>query len=134
MNAAISNTFDDYEECAMRTAKTFTDGKFFNAEEMDLLHAALGAGSDAGELVDAVKKHLIYGKPLDVDNVIEEIGDVMWFLSLACRAIGVDLDSCCQHNIVKLAKRYPEKYSDELAAMRLDKNENSAGEGEGTSE
>jgi len=116
-----ANTFDDYEEAAMRTAKVFGEGKRFGPEEMDMLHAALGVASDAGELVDAIKKHLIYGKDLDVVNVREEIGDVMWFLALMCKATGMDLDTVCLRNIAKLAKRYPEKYSDALAVLRLDK-------------
>lgn len=118
----MSNTLNSYQEAAMRTAKTF-ESKTFNSEEMDMLHAVLGVGSDAGELQDAFKKHLIYGKPLDVKNVREEIGDVMWFLALACRAIGVAMEDVAQDNIIKLMMRYPEKYSDEAAIARADKVE-----------
>ena len=117
------NTLNDYAEAAMRTAKRFVGGEHFLEYEMDMLHAALGVSSDAGELVDAVKKHLIYGKPLDADNVVEEIGDVMWFCALMCRAINVSLEEVAQANIKKLAKRYPETYSDILAIQRLDKAE-----------
>jgi len=114
-------TLNGYAEAAMRTAKMFP-ATTFGVVSMDMLHAALGVGSDAGELVDAVKKHLIYGKPLDYENVIEEIGDVMWFLALMCQATGTSLEEVARENIKKLSKRYPEKYSDELAVLRLDKN------------
>lgn len=116
------NTLVDYQEAAMRTAKTFAP-KTFSTEEMDLLHAALGVSSDAGELVDAIKKHLIYGKELDKQNVVEEIGDVMWFCALCCRAIGEDLDYIAQMNIGKLMQRYPDKYTDQAAIARADKTE-----------
>ena len=118
----MNSAFDHYMEAALRTAKTFPE-KTFTSQEMDLLHAALGVGSDSGELVDAVKKHLIYGKPLDKNNVIEEAGDILWFLVLTCRAIGEDLGSIAKANIEKLAKRYPEKYTDEAAIARADKAE-----------
>lgn len=113
-------TMNDYQMAALRTAKVFSQ-KTFNTYEMDALHAALGVGSDAGELQDAIKKHLIYGKPLDVDNVIEEIGDVLWFLALMSHAVGMNLEQMAVANIEKLKKRYPEKYSDEAAIARADK-------------
>lgn len=115
-----ANTLNGYQEAALRTAKTFPETTF-SSEQMDLIHAAFGVASDAGELVDAIKKNLIYGKPLDKKNVVEEIGDVMWFLVLCCRAIDEDLDYIAQMNIAKLMLRYPEKYSDEAAIARADK-------------
>ena len=66
-----------YQQEAMRTAnlKDF----YFN-----LVHAQMGLTSEAGEFTDAVKKHRIYNKPLDIPNLIEEIGDILWFCALAC--------------------------------------------------
>lgn len=107
--------FDEYQKFAMRTAKDF------GSYQMNLTHAALGISSDAGELVDAIKKHVIYGKPLDRPNVIEEIGDCLWFLTLAADCLGIRLQHCANENIEKLKKRYPEKYSDEAAIARADK-------------
>ena len=46
-----------------------------NSTKVDLLHAALGIATEANELLDAVKAHVIYGKPLNHENVIEEAGD-----------------------------------------------------------
>ena len=40
-----------------------------------LLHMAVGISGEAGELLDAIKKNAIYGRALDVNNVIEELGD-----------------------------------------------------------
>jgi NTP pyrophosphatase (non-canonical NTP hydrolase) len=106
--------FDSYQQLAKRTAKPLP-------METDLMHAALGACSEAGELADAIKKHLIYGRALDRENVIEEVGDLLWFCALACSTLGVPMSEAAQRNIDKLTTRYPEKYSDQLAADRLDK-------------
>lgn len=105
----------EYETKAMRTAKDMGSTK------MNLIHAALGVASDGGELVDAIKKHTVYGKLLDYDNVIEEMGDILWFLALTAKSIGTTLEVVMEANIEKLAKRYPEKYSDEAAIAREDK-------------
>ena len=106
--------FDTYKLQAMRTAKPmdFDD---------DLMHAALGLSGESGEFSDAIKKYLVYGKQLDRDNAIEELGDIFWYLALACNALDVPMSQVAQINIDKLAKRYPEKYSDRLASERLDK-------------
>jgi len=41
-----------------------------------LIHMVLGISGESGELLDAIKKHTIYHKPLDIGNVIEELGDI----------------------------------------------------------
>jgi NTP pyrophosphatase (non-canonical NTP hydrolase) len=104
-----------YQELALRTAKPL------DSDLDDLQHALLGMTSEVGEIADAFKKHVIYGKPLDKANIAEEIGDVLWYLAIGAKAIGVSLDEIAAGNITKLQARYPEKYSDELAAARLDK-------------
>lgn len=87
----------------------------------DLLHAALGLTSEAGEFADAVKKNVVYGKPLDKENLIEELGDLLWFTSLACDVLNVDMADVMRSNLEKLQKRYPEKYTDFHAQKRFDK-------------
>ena len=96
---------DTYQALAMRTAKPMEPAD-------DLMHAVYGVSGEAGELADAVKKHQVYGQPLNVDNVMEELGDLMWYVALACNAIGVPMEHIAQMNIDKLAQRYPDKYTD----------------------
>lgn len=106
---------NEYMVLAMQTAKDM------GTQKLNLIHAAMGVASDGGELVDAIKKHAIYGKDLDVENVVEEIGDVLWFLVLMCDTLGLTLGECMRLNIEKLKKRYPNKYSDSAAIARADK-------------
>ena len=110
-----------YLELSDRTCKHITEDFVISPNTFDLLHATLGITGEAGELADAVKKSIFYGKPLDTVNAREEIGDIMWYIALACRTLDFDLDELLQENIAKLQKRYPEKYSDEHATLRLDK-------------
>ena len=87
-----------------------------------LTHAALGVAGEAGELVDALKKHVIYGKPLDLENVKEEIGDLRFYLEALCNVLDLNDQSIIQGNMNKLAKRYKAlTYSSEAAIAREDK-------------
>lgn len=108
-------TLDQYQRLAMRTAKDFGDLR------QNLIHAGLGVTSDAGEVADVIKSHAVYGKELDVKHLIEELGDTLWYIALAASTVGYSLAEVAQQNIEKLRLRYPDKYSDELAIKRLDK-------------
>lgn len=87
-----------------------------------LTHAALGIAGEAGELVDAIKKHVIYGKPLDLANVREEIGDIRFYIEALCNVLDLNDQTIIQENINKLAKRYKDlTYSSGAAIERADK-------------
>lgn len=111
-----------YLELSDRTCKHIAAEGIVVAPRMyDLLHATLGISGEAGELLDAVKKSFIYNKPLDLENAKEELGDLLWYMALACRTLDVSFEELMQMNIDKLTKRYPEKYTDEDAIARADK-------------
>jgi len=87
-----------------------------------LNHAALGVAGEAGEMVDAIKKHMIYGKSLDRENVIEELGDLRFYMQAVQNVLGITESEVLQANTNKLAKRYRGlKYSDKAAIDRADK-------------
>lgn len=88
-----------------------------------LLHAAIGMQTESGEFIDALKKHIYYGKTLDVVNLKEEVGDLMWYIAIACDVLGVSLSDIMGDNIKKLRKRYPEKFSYSDALNRNVENE-----------
>lgn len=71
---------------------------------------------EGGELLSAMQRWIWYRKELDEANVKEELGDVMWYIAEVCNALGYDLGEIMAANITKLRARYPEQYSDVLAA------------------
>ncbi len=87
-------------------------------EQAQIMHAAMGMVTEAGEFIDAMKKLTIYGKPLDRTNLVEELGDVMWYVALACRTLNVSLEEVMDRNIAKLRARFPEKFTSEQALVR----------------
>lgn len=87
-----------------------------------LYHATLGISGESGELADAIKKHLAYGKELDVENVIEELGDLRFYMQALQNLLGITEDQVIQANANKLSKRYRGlRYTDAAAIYRADK-------------
>ena len=40
-------------------------------------------------------------------KMIEELGDVMWYIALTATGLGVTLEEIATYNIEKLSRRYP---------------------------
>ena len=91
-------------------------------EKADLLHMAVGVSGEAGELLDAVKKAVIYNKQMDLENIIEELGDLEFYMSKIRQIVGITREEILQRNIDKLSVRYAKgKYSNDQAQERADK-------------
>jgi len=75
----------------------------------------MGCATEGAEILDIMKKHVFYGKKLDRDHVIEEAGDVLWYLAILSDELGFSLEEAMEKNIQKLEKRYPEKFQEQNA-------------------
>ena len=75
-----------------------------------LTTAAVGISAEGGEFMEIVKKMVFQGKPWNADNrehLIIELGDVLWYVMQACKALEVSIDDVVAGNVEKLKKRYP---------------------------
>lgn len=95
-------------------------------EKANLLHAAIGLVTEAGELLEAIHGHVFDDKPLDIENVVEELGDQEFYLEAMRQAASwpdfeIDRDLVIAKNIEKLQKRYARGYTDRAAKDRADK-------------
>lgn len=90
-------------------------------DKIDLWHGATGVATEAGELLDAAKKFAVYNKDLDRDNIIEELGDLEFYMELVRSTLGVTREQTLEVNMAKLQKRYAKGYSDQAAQVRADK-------------
>lgn len=91
-------------------------------EKADMMHMAMGVSGEAGELLDAVKKFTIYNKPLDRINLIEEMGDIEFFMEGLRQITGITREETLERTIDKLSVRYSSgSYSDSQAQARADK-------------
>lgn len=80
-------------------------------------HALKGMCSEVGEIHGAYQK-VYQGHEVNTDDVIKELGDVMWFVAEMADALGVDLDDVATRNIDKLRKRYPEGFDADKSINR----------------
>lgn len=95
-----------------------------HGREAALIHMVMGISGEAGELLDAIKKYVIYNKTLDVTNVVEELGDLEFYMEGLRQVLHLDRSAILQANKDKLAVRYAEgKYSNAQARERADKKE-----------
>lgn len=96
-----------------------TESPNFFVPDQRVLHASVGLVTESGELLDALKKAMFYGKELDITNVKEEAGDMLWYLAILFDAIGTDFETEQKRVIAKLKARFPDKF-DEVAVANRD--------------
>lgn len=93
---------DQYSLLAIRTLNDL------ESSEANLAHMALGITGEAGEVADIIKKHYAYGKSLDTLHLVEEIGDIMFYLNGLLAELDVEWSEVLGVNIKKLEVRYPD--------------------------
>lgn len=125
-NIALRGTLTemDYEYFVERLTKPGKDIiKTLNPTSAHLLHMAIGIAGEAGEILDCIKKHAIYGTPLDEENLVEELGDLLFYLTGILHELHYDFKYLRRKNVEKLSKRYSSgRYSDSEAISRMDKS------------
>lgn len=100
---ALKTTNKDYQSIKLRLQ---------GDETIKILHGLMGMCTEIGEAMDALKKYLIYGKPMDYVNLEEEIGDLFWYCAILADACGFTFESSMEKNIAKLKARYPNKFTE----------------------
>ena len=78
-------TFEDYKELALRTESTklpLTEETVTRGLSNRLFHAILGITTEINEIYDAIEDKLY--TDYDMVNILEEFGDMSWYLAIAC--------------------------------------------------
>lgn len=74
--------------------------------EEDLLHGIIGVATESGELAEIAYNRLIRNDEIDITNVREEIGDVLWYISRLIKYAGTTWLTEMKRNINKLRLRH----------------------------
>ncbi len=128
---------DEYAELALETEsndyKKIRE-RLQSEPNIRLAHAAMGINTESGEFTDAIKKYVFYGKPIDPVNLVEELGDLLWYINQAIhglRQMGINTswDRIMEANIAKLQERYGGKFGETQAENRDLESERRALEG-----
>lgn len=94
-------------------SKTSAEGKV-----EPLLNAILGLVGEIGELADAVKKWRYQRHYLTEEQIMDELGDVVFYVFLAMHACETNLDMIMHMNVNKLNERYPNGFDSERSMNR----------------
>lgn len=120
----------DYSMLAMRTSPNGHDR---------VLNGCLGLIGESGEVVDIVKKCIFQSgdhPEFPADKMIEECGDVLWYVAELCTGLGLDATSIFINGPFKRVPAYDENLerlcvtlsaaSVKLALMNMSENETEA--------
>ena len=106
VDGVTSDSSKDFVYLADRLVEL--DRKGANIER--LTTAAVGMSAESGEFLEIIKKMVFQGKPWTDDNrehLIIELGDVLWYVMQACKALDITIEEVVAGNVDKLKKRYP---------------------------
>lgn len=77
----------DYPALAAKTEKDL------GSMTMRLMHGCLGIQTEVGEIAETVQLYIFSSEDtLDKDNVVEEVGDVLWYLAILANSLQLDFD------------------------------------------
>lgn len=110
---------NQYLRASARTASSLNVSTLALDNTNELLHAAMGMVTESAEFIDALKKWTAYGKPLDKANLVEELGDQLWYIAMAIRALDTTFEEVFRINIEKLQARYSNDFT-QLEALSRD--------------
>lgn len=83
----------------------FVVGMKVYPERHAIVYPALGMIGEAGEVSEKVKKWLRGDRELDKEDLIKEIGDVMWYAASLADDLGYTLQDVIEANVAKLTSR-----------------------------
>lgn len=124
----------DTDELAF--SRRVADHKDYGNVPHELIHAILGMFTEATELLELLdilirnkdgfpspeeEQEFWYNMEKALTN---ESGDVMWYQALLFKYLGTNFERVGELNIAKLRKRFPVKFSEELAVNRDEAVEN----------
>lgn len=105
--------FNEYQESA-RKYDTFSHEDFVRAgskvSDVGVLEKVLGIAGEAGEACDKIKKIIRDNDGVVTDEkrleIIKEFGDVLWYLAMVSRYLGVEFNEVAEINLKKLEDRF----------------------------
>lgn len=90
--------------------KLFNDENFSKLDRTNQLYALfLGLVTEAGEVGDEYKKALFADRRINRENLKEELGDVLYHLTLIAHVHDISIGEIQTANLKKLSTKFPER-------------------------
>ncbi len=92
--------FDRYQYLSRLTA-------IYPDQGHNLIYPTLGLNGEAGEIAEKVKKYIRDDRPFPAvrEEILAELGDVLWYLAALCSELDVSMSEIAQSNLDKLQNR-----------------------------
>lgn len=104
----------EFQNKSRRTAQ------FTGSEHEKVCNMCMGIAGESGEIIDYLKKVGFHGHSFDKQKLINEIGDLMWYITNLATYFNIDMAEVLTANIEKLKIRYPNGFSCEDSLKRVD--------------
>ena len=88
-----------------------------SSKTIDLVHGIIGVGTELEELMYVFNQCPDIAK-IDNVNIMEETGDIFWYLNAISKASGFTFGQAKEKNIQKLQLRYKDKFTESEAINR----------------
>jgi NTP pyrophosphatase (non-canonical NTP hydrolase) len=89
--------FNEYQDF-VKTTKVYP-------KEHSIVYPALGLSGESGEIAEKIKKWLRGDRLLPKEELIKEVGDVLWYCASLADDLGVTFEEVAQINVEKLSSR-----------------------------
>lgn len=96
IDAMTETTLDGYQYQAVKTA--------IYPIEAQITYPAMGLANEAGEVLGKVKK-IIRDGTYNREDIVDELGDVLWYAAALARDLDVSLTEVAHRNLMKLKDR-----------------------------
>lgn len=96
--------FDSFQRAALRTTNPAL------TPDERLIDAAAGMAEEAGEVLGLVRKRVFQQRETTAEQLIEELGDVLWCLAITADTLGISLGNVAEANVRKLEQRHPQGF------------------------
>lgn len=104
-------TLSEYQKAADRTSGDLSSWD-------KVRNGCYGLNGEAGECIDILKKVEFQGHEFDRNRLIDELGDVLWYVAQTATGLEISLEDVARYNIDKLRKRYPDGFDPERSVHR----------------
>jgi NTP pyrophosphatase (non-canonical NTP hydrolase) len=101
LKGAMNHPVDNYRNWQPTFAR-YTDK---NARE----YSIIGLAAEAGELLALVQKSIRKGEKINDAKVLDELGDVFWYVNAVMNTYKISWSELCDYNMKKLTERNNKK-------------------------
>ncbi len=97
----------EYKQKALRTDWAQYDDYHTGDATPRFEYGVIGLVTESAKLLDLVKKSKKDVFPIKQEKVVEELGDLLWYLNLTLDELGISYEELMRSNIEKIGRKYP---------------------------